>query len=260
MPRSLIVIVSLLLLVPACKDKPIGQAKVTGGAEVTLRAEPVLIGHKIGTIADGARVALMKKGPAGEVNGMRSHWYKVQAQGKEGWVFGHFLAIDGADNMAHRPGGSCKEAIGKDLKTIFLNACLDEKCDATDRCKQGSAFLSGGQAELWRDCHGATRGTWQVQNNKIVVTATEKITPEGFILNDCIEDCMNGLSEEECDKECNQKARPYTYRVTYSLMGDNTFSEEFTLSANGDYGLPKDMPAQREARRVGCLRSLTQAR
>lgn len=70
------------------------EAKVQTAAGLTMREQPGTSGKSIAVIPDGSTVKIIDKGSAEEtISGKTGFWYKVDWNGKKGWVFGGFLAL-----------------------------------------------------------------------------------------------------------------------------------------------------------------------
>lgn len=67
----------------------LGQVTGTNGDGVNVRSAPGLGASRVGGLPDGTRVRVVE-GPQGASDG--SSWYKVQADGVEGWVIADYLA------------------------------------------------------------------------------------------------------------------------------------------------------------------------
>lgn len=64
---------------------------------LSLRASPAAKGQLLQKLTDGTSVEILdKKGPAAKIEGVKSNWFKVTAQGKTGWVFGGFIRLAAA--------------------------------------------------------------------------------------------------------------------------------------------------------------------
>lgn len=75
-------------------DAGLGEAAVQAAKGLMMRDHPSVSGEKITVIPDGNTVKIIEKGTAEETIGdKKSFWYKVEWNGKRGWVFGGFLAM-----------------------------------------------------------------------------------------------------------------------------------------------------------------------
>ncbi len=71
-----------------------GEATVQAAAGLTMRDQPATSGKSLTVIPDGTNVKIIEKGNSEEtIAGKTSVWYKVEWDGKSGWVFGGFLAL-----------------------------------------------------------------------------------------------------------------------------------------------------------------------
>ncbi len=91
---SLVLLAVTLLVAPAAAANDlvsgtIGQVTGTNGDGVNVRSEPGLGASRVGGLPEGVRVRLVD-GPQSAADG--SVWYKVQADGIEGWVVADYLA------------------------------------------------------------------------------------------------------------------------------------------------------------------------
>jgi len=70
------------------------KAEVQAAAGLTMREEPGTSGKSILIIPNGSTVKVIEKGTTEEtISGKTAFWYKVDWNGKKGWVFGGFLAF-----------------------------------------------------------------------------------------------------------------------------------------------------------------------
>lgn len=70
------------------------EVKVQAAAGLTMREQPGTSGTAIVIIPDGSTVKIIDKGSTEEtISGKTGYWYKVDWNGRRGWVFGGFLAL-----------------------------------------------------------------------------------------------------------------------------------------------------------------------
>lgn len=70
------------------------EVKVQAAAGLTMREQPGTSGKAVVIIPDGSTVKIIDKGSTEEtISGKTGFWYKVDWNGKRGWVFGGFLAL-----------------------------------------------------------------------------------------------------------------------------------------------------------------------
>lgn len=68
------------------------QVSISGG-NVCFRTKPSLEGAKLGLLQNGDSVRVLERTEKKlSVNGQEDYWYKVEQNGKIGWIFGKYLS------------------------------------------------------------------------------------------------------------------------------------------------------------------------
>src|SRR5690606_33913989 len=72
-----------------------GSTELMYGDNVVLRADEDAASNAIDTLRIGEAVEIIKQGKTtSTVNGRETHWYKVRAKNKVGYVLGGWIALD----------------------------------------------------------------------------------------------------------------------------------------------------------------------
>lgn len=210
------------------------QMKVAVKPGVVFRDAPDLKGKTIKTLPFLKEVAVLdRSGPAVEALGLKSNWYKIEAEGKAGWVFGAFVMADVDSGWYEIADGKatlvdpkqCMRMPQKNFPRQFSGACLKEVCGTG--C--GNAQLSyDGSVSAADGCDGAQgKGKWTRVKNSIRAEYTLDSLPPREIC-----EMGPGAGDPNCEKElekqnqkkCGKKSGCPAKRVrTITMSGDNQF-------------------------------------
>ncbi|HOD14933.1 MAG TPA: SH3 domain-containing protein [Spirochaetota bacterium] len=107
------ILVTLLICV-SCK-KSIGDAYVVSTSGLYMRADQSLASPKLLLIPVGSKVTLLEMGNRATIDARPANWYKVEFNGRHGWVFGGYLIKEDGCVCNFTPGligslyyGACK--------------------------------------------------------------------------------------------------------------------------------------------------------
>ncbi len=101
-------------------------AIITAASGLSMREKPARTAKLIVKLRQGTKVEIIdKNGPAEQIEGKRSNWFKVNSSGQTGWVFGGFLQENQARPITSKPETAAKRPAGEKMAETDNETAID---------------------------------------------------------------------------------------------------------------------------------------
>ena len=205
-----------------------------------MRAEPDLKGQFITTIPEHSTVIVWEEmGEVLNISGKSGKWTRVKFNDHEGWVFGGFLSDrQSLENTARL--NPCLTSLEN-----FKNGCMGTSCMDDLSCGEAHFFKNGG-TYYFEYCEGGLKGTWTLEEDKIMVNIPAKsYSPY---------ECVGDIDEEKCRNELEEKYRGTSIETNYriALSGSSQVTADYTTKYTGTF--PPDSGIKSNSTETGTLK------